>query len=1159
MSGNEVREFHIKKSVREATGLDQTLFSLSGTLLFANLAAAREFSAAFKAAFPTKANAELRPEDFYAIGLIDEIFHYLIALYGKENAGAFHESLINHLDKKFGREEVDATLEAFSAEFPPSKLITGAPANTHQLEDEAKPASGRSILLEEMLLLWVENQNSAYGAAKAIVDDSELRKSSAYTKIIKEVQKYFAKLPTFGPDAQDLVSMLRAPALAHPDSLQKQLEYIRDRWGLMLGEKFLRLLRGIDYLNEVNAFLFNVGKDGSKGSGDVLEYGGMEEYERFSEDRDWMPKVVLLAKTTLVWLDQLSKQYGKEIRSLDAIPDEELDRIRSMGFTGIWLIGLWERSSASKRIKHLCGNTDAVSSAYSLYDYSIASNLGSWSALQNLRTRCEARGIRLASDMVPNHSGIDSDWIHYHPDRFLQVGYPPFPSYTFNGENLSTQPGVGIYLEDHYYDRTDAAVVFKRVDFSSGHTRYIYHGNDGTHMPWNDTAQIDFLNPEAREAVIQEILHVARNFPIIRFDAAMTLAKKHIQRLWFPEPGSGGAIASRSEHGLTNADFNRLMPVEFWREVVDRVAQEVPDTLLLAEAFWMMEGYFVRTLGMHRVYNSAFMNMLKNEDNANYRLTIRNTLEFDKDIIKRFVNFMNNPDEETAIAQFGNGDKYFCVCTMMVTMPGLPMFGHGQIEGFTEKYGMEYYRAYYDETPDKALIARHEHEIFPLLKKRYLFSGSDNFYFFDFQTDSGWVNENVFAYSNVAGQEKSLVVCNNSIEQTWGHIRTSVGYAEKNGGGEKTIRQSSLAEALGFAGNEHDFMLMREQRTGLWYIRRITDIAKDGLFVSLKGYETQVYLDIHCVKDNQWGHYAMLEWKLAGTGVADISKTLRDIVLEPVYNAFSTFADAGWKEGCLGLLGSKGDTARIPDYKAAYGEFLSAVRSWMQNDDEFNNAVTKFDKLLANLKYLERVPVKVGADEKPRTKLSRFILEECEKYIPLWLATALFPIGERAEEWWLAARFGTGEELSFAANRILKLADAFWEWNYKSAKAKAGQSKDDVLSAALSDFAVQDFIGVHTYDDKVWFNAEDFERFTLYAAVFELIFAGEKSASDAGRLYARALEWQGLALKSGYLFEDLKASFGIESGKPAAKAGGKKVVAKASSVDGKENSPVEPK
>ena len=61
----------------------------------------------------------------------------------------------------------------------------------------------------------------------------------------------------------------------------------------------------------------------------------------------------------------------------------------------------------------------------------------------------------------------------------------------------------------------------------------------------------------------------------------------------------------------------------------------------------MMEGYFVRTLGMHRVYNSAFMNMLKEEKNSLYRLTVKNTQEFDKQILKRFVNFMSNPDEET--------------------------------------------------------------------------------------------------------------------------------------------------------------------------------------------------------------------------------------------------------------------------------------------------------------------------------------------------------------------------------------------------------------------------------------------------------------------------------------------------------------------------------
>jgi hypothetical protein len=70
------------------------------------------------------------------------------------------------------------------------------------------------------------------------------------------------------------------------------------------------------------------------------------------------------------------------------------------------------------------------------------------------------------------------------------------------------------------------------------------------------------------------------------------------------------------------------------------------------------------------------------------RQTIKNTIEFDPEIFKRYVNFMNNPDERTAVDQFGKGDKYFGVCTLMVTMPCLPMFGHGRVDGFTERYGI---------------------------------------------------------------------------------------------------------------------------------------------------------------------------------------------------------------------------------------------------------------------------------------------------------------------------------------------------------------------------------------------------------------------------------------------------------------------------------------
>ena len=115
-----------------------------------------------------------------------------------------------------------------------------------------------------------------------------------------------------------------------------------------------------------------------------------------------MPRLVLIAKNVYVWLDQLSREYGYPIRTLDQIPDETLRTLADQGFTGLWLIGLWERSAASARIKQLCGNPEALASAYSLRSYQIASDLGGEEALRGLEAKTRRFGIRLASDMVPN-------------------------------------------------------------------------------------------------------------------------------------------------------------------------------------------------------------------------------------------------------------------------------------------------------------------------------------------------------------------------------------------------------------------------------------------------------------------------------------------------------------------------------------------------------------------------------------------------------------------------------------------------------------------------------------------------------------------------------------------------------------------------------------
>lgn len=888
-------EFHVSASARDFYQFDLSLFSLSGSVIFANFQAARSFSEAINAKrdlvrYPEQA---VSASQINALGLIDEMLHFVVQQYVKQHPGVMQKALWA-LESSVGADELEKALSAFAAEFPPIRVYRRETTLEDYQAGTTEGRSNREILLEELLMLWMANANPAFAPFNELFDDGNLGRTALYLPIIMHLESFFEGQPAFADTGMSLFKTLRLPALQHPQSLEGQLEFLLRHFGGSLGRFYYRMLIGLDLIREeARSFAVPIHFDqpggGLESQSEMLDLRRLlqePEPEAFSPDLYWMPRCVLIAKNILVWLDQLSKKYQREIKTLDQIPEEELELLQSWGVTGLWLIGLWERSKASRRIKQLLGNPDAEASAYSLYDYVVAKDLGGEAAVEVLRQKASRRGIRLASDMVPNHVGIDGRWVIEHPDWFISLPYPPYPNYTFDGPDLSSDGRVSIYLEDHYYNKSDAAVVFKRLDRSTGEVRYIYHGNDGTAMPWNDTAQLNYLNPQVREAVIQTILRVAQQFPIIRFDAAMTLAKRHIQRLWFPEPGGspwGASIPSRAEHALTKEQFDAAMPVEFWREVVDRVAVEAPDTLLLAEAFWMMEGYFVRSLGMHRVYNSAFMNMLRDEKNAEYRQIMKNTLEFEPEILKRFVNFLNNPDEKTAVEQFGKGDKYFGAMTLCATLPGLPMLGHGQVEGFSERYGMEYRRAYYHETPDEGLVDYHRQQIFPLLKRRYLFAEVQNFVLYDAHTGSE-VNEDVFVYSNRAGSERGLVVFNNKNAAARVWVQHSVIQSFLAHLGRET-RQVSLAGGLQLRPEQNTFSIFRDQVTGLEYLRNNQELHQQGLYFELGPYQRKVLLDWHEVYDTD-GSYARLAAVLEGRGVASTAEARLELWLAPVHKPF---------------------------------------------------------------------------------------------------------------------------------------------------------------------------------------------------------------------------------------------------------------------------------
>lgn len=1130
----EARHFHVSAEARGRYGLERPLFSTDGRVVFADPLAARRVArriatvraSAVRGGTGTVAEAPADAIDageLFAAGVIHELVHLVVRRYRERiDPGAF-PAVRAALERGLGRPAFEALLAAVRRTFPPPDLPPGAP--DERPDDE---------VVEELLVIWLQNANPAMAPFRDLFDDRPLAAVTAYDAAVARLAAAFAARAPVGRDGRSLVAFLRSPAIEVPDSLAGQLRYIRERWADLVGDAFDRLALALDLLDEealARWRRFHGAGAATAPPGGPSFIGLEAEPEAYSPDRDWMPRVVLMAKSTYVWLDQLSRRYSRPIRRLDEIPDEELDTLARWGMSALWCIGLWQRSRASAKIKQLRGNPEALASAYALDDYRIADDLGGEEAWRNLRDRAAARGIRLASDMVPNHMGIDSRWVIEHPEWFLSVPEPPFPSYTFGGPDLSDDPRVGIFLEDHYWDGSDAAVVFRRHDRATGEDRYIYHGNDGTSFPWNDTAQLNYLDPAVREQVIRTILDVARRFPIIRFDAAMTLARRHIQRLWFPEPGSAGAIPSRAEHGMSRAAFEAAMPTEFWRDVVDRVAAEAPDTLLLAEAFWLMEGYFVRTLGMHRVYNSAFMHMLRDERNAEYRQLVRNTLEFDPEILKRYVNFMNNPDERTAVDQFGKGDKYFAVATLLATLPGLPMFGHGQVEGFAEKYGMEFRRAYLAEEPDPWLVERHEREIFPLLHRRADFAEVAEFRFYDVVADDGTVNEDVFAYSNGRGATRSLVVVHNRYASATGRIRDSVAFSVPAEGGGRRLVRTTLAEALGLPDDPGAWVIARDHVRGQEFLWNAAAVRRDGLRLELGPYERRVFLDLRDVHDGASGIWSRLAARLGGRGVPSMEDALWELELDAVHGPLRAIFEDGavgrlleaadgepadpdpildelerrivrFAAAVAGLTRTGGDPAAVG--RAARAN-LGAVRTLLGRDVLAAPAATRLPRArrATAAVHATATPLEPFVVDRPRAAA----LAAWAILAPLGHLAAPAPVEATSRAWFTELRLepvlalglrsvGLDEGAAWAAAEHVRVLLGLPRLGAIGGRTRA-ERRARLVAALLASPEIRHFVRVNTWEGVEWFGREEWrELLGWLAAVAALTASARRSTGE---------------------------------------------------------------
>ncbi len=1098
----------IRKLFHKYLNLDLSNFDEEGRLHISQPYLARLISYQIQ----QKVNKNVFPGYLNSFAVLTGLFNYIMKKFDDELSPNSLKSASNYLRVQLSDEEFENLTGEFFRNFP-DKTFLLHPEKLGSIKEQFESDAFKEAFIRNLILTFLSNQNRAAEDLKFIFDDEDLVHNSKYIHSIKILEQYFDKIRIEPLRNKSLIEFLFEPIQVSPESLEGQLNFIKENWKEIIPDEiFSQILKAIDLIKEDEKIFqtgFGPGETkvptfsieellgfGDKFKGAFYPITPIEE-EKFTPDTDWMPEVVLLAKNIYVWLYQLSKKYNRDLKRLDQIPDEELDLLASFGFNALWLIGIWERSPASRKIKQLSGNPEALASAYSIYDYVIASDLGGEEAFQNLNDRCLIRGIRLACDIVPNHMGIYSRWIIEHPDYFIQTDYSPFPAYSFTGPDLSEHPDYQIRIEDKYWTRQDAAVIFQLIENKTGKVRYIYHGNDGTNMPWNDTAQLNLLKPEVREALYQLILNIARKFSIIRLDAAMTLTQKHYQRLWYPVPGLGGAIPSRTDFSMSTEEFLEKYPKEFWREVIDRINIDKPDTLLLAEAFWLMEGYFVRTLGMHRVYNSAFMNMLKNEENAKYRDLITNTLEFNPEILKRYVNFLSNPDEETAINQFGDGDKYFGCCVMMVTMPGLPMFAHGQIEGFREKYGHEFSRAYYDEQPNTYLVERHKREIFPLMKKRYLFSQVKNFELFDFKNEFGEIIENVFAYSNRNENEAALIFYNNSYSTYYGYIDYShpKNYGSSESESDKKLISKSLGEALGLKNSEKHFYVFRETRTGFEFIRKGSDFFNEKSYVELKGYEYKVFLDFVELYDYN-GELDQFYNSIPVTGVSSIRNELMKFQFSKVVNEVSKILNESF------FINSLKDVENSENFVNHYRDLLRSLSIKLKFDRilielntlNFYNPFHVLQSFLTRLRRRKSIPkwlenlLLTDFNEKIllvdfRNLFIALFLNELDKYSQLESSARNILTDEMLNQ-----LIDPAERLKVKASQILikNIESSFNEELSESLVLKRNDLQK-ILVESLTEKTIQDFININEYEGIFFYSKENFEELLHIISILTLI------------------------------------------------------------------------
>ena len=351
----------------------------------------------------------------------------------------------------------------------------------------------------------------------------------------------------------------------------------------------------------------------------------------------WPQRPVIYEINTAVWLDELSREAGRDVTLAD-LTDADWAAATPDGVDAVWLMGVWERSPAGLALARAnlelmdsfrdalpdVKPEDLFGSPYCVRRYVVDPAFGGPDGLAAARSALAARGARLVLDYVPNHVAPDHPWLQERTDVFMH-GQPG---------DVDADPTGWMQVGDHV----------------------LAHGRDPYFPPWPDVVQLNAFADSMRSATLETLIDIADQCDAIRCDMAMLMINEVFARTWGDRAGSKPSD-------------------EFWPSVIAQLHVRHPETVLIAEAYWDME-WELQQHGFDLCYDKRLYDRILEQDTD----AIRGHLSADPSYQSRLLRFLENHDEPRIAGRL-SVDAQKAAAVAVATLPGATLWHEGQFEG----------------------------------------------------------------------------------------------------------------------------------------------------------------------------------------------------------------------------------------------------------------------------------------------------------------------------------------------------------------------------------------------------------------------------------------------------------------------------------------------